>query len=295
MWKALSRRYSLLGALSATSRKRVLAIIAIAVLSAIVLASGTVSYSTNIAVFNISAFWQGLPELGLLEMGIWVWVATGCALIILVAALPRKIGIFFIAFIFLFSIYFQIRWHSISSAVVSLRWKSVLTLREQFEPGTCVGFDHQTIEDYNKHVFWYDFGLILFDYRLQRLPFRNWLNKCDGPLFTYAKNLDEFDSEIYPTTSSRNQGPVAWMKGRPPKDSYPITISPLYPTSTLSNALSSGWSSLEMGYVWSGADALTKTTCSRNLQIRRMLRYLDIKHIWRIQKTPYRGYLRSKP
>ena len=246
----------LIGALSAASRKKLIGTLAIAVFSASVLALSTVldSYE-GYARFNISAFWQAIL---LLEWGIWVWLATGCALIIFAASLPRKAAMIFIALLFLFSSFLQIQWHTWASRAVSNRWHSALSVRDQFAPGTCVGFDHQTIIDHNQHAFWFDFGLILFDYKLQKLPLETWLTTCDGPLFTFDENLDERNANVYPITSIKNEGPVAWMKGRPPIDLYPITVSNTEPSSTLINALSSGWSNLEKGYVWSGADALLK-------------------------------------
>ncbi len=242
----------LAGALTMSFRKALWSV-PIAVICALLLSFGLDSY-THVARFNISAFWQ---DFWLREQGLWGWLVAGCALIIITAAVPRKIGMLLIAFIFSFSCYLQIKWHIAASDNAANRWSAALTIREQFAPGTCVGFDHSGIDSYNKHVFWFDFAFILFDYKLKRINFEQWLNTCDGPLFSYTKNMDDRGVEVYPIAVNPRGGPVAWMKGRPPEDSvYPMIVSNR--SNFLPFALISGWHQLESTHVWSESKAQLK-------------------------------------
>ncbi|MBL4606536.1 MAG: hypothetical protein JKY01_01740 [Pseudomonadales bacterium] len=242
----------LVGVLSPSLRKMLWAI-PIASLCAILMAYGMKDV-LHTAYFNISAFWQSFV---LKEHGVWIWLLAGCALIILTVAVPRKVSILLIATIFSYSSYLQIKWHNKDSENASNRWNAALQVRDQFTPGSCVGFDHSGIDTYVKHTFWFDFGFILYDYELKNLSFDQWLKSCNGPLFTYTRSFNDKKTEVYPIAMSSNGGPIAWMKGNPPEASaYPMVVSER--SVALLRALGSGWHDLEKAHIWSSKQAQLK-------------------------------------
>lgn len=243
----------LAGALTMSFRK-VLWAVPIAMLCAVLLSLELDSYK-HVARLNIPAFWQDFVMRG---KGLWAWLAAGCALIILVAAIPRRIGMLVVAFVFFISSFFQVIWHTALSIPASGRWGAALKIRDQFPPGTCVGFDHSGIDSYKKSVFWYDFWFILFDYKLKRIGFEQWLDTCDGPLFSYTKGLDAAGVEVYPIAASLQGGPMVWMKGRLPalESIYPMIVSDR--TIALLRTIGKGWHDLERTHIWSSPDAQLK-------------------------------------
>jgi hypothetical protein len=197
----------LAGALSESYRKA-LSAIPIALICAVLLSTEMHTYA-HTARFNVSAFWQ---DFFLREEGLWFWLAAGCVPILLAGILPRRLEILLIAIVFLYSGYLQIKWHDEASRNASVRWEAALKVRDQFPPGTCVAFDHSGMDSYEKNVFWFDFGFILFDYKLQRMSAIDWLRSCDGLLFTYDKALDKQLPGIYPVPVSLHEGPALWVR-----------------------------------------------------------------------------------
>jgi len=247
----------LVGVFSSSFRKIYWAI-PLALLLALLLSFGLDDY-IHTAPFNISAFWQ---EFFLREEGLWIWLVAGCTLMIIVASLPRTLGILLIAAIFSFSNYLQIQWHVDNSDAVSNRWDAAKIIRDQYEPGTCVGFDHSGIDSYRKHVYWFDFGLILFDYDLKRISFDQWLKTCDGPLLSYDMDLEERGPVVYPIVVSSDGGPSAWIKGRAPSSIYPMFVSDR--SSAFLRTIGSGWYGLEEAHVWSGPKADLRLPIPKN-------------------------------
>jgi hypothetical protein len=240
----------LIGTLSFSLWRVSLWSIPIAIFGAVLLAMNFNDY-TNVARFNISAFWQ---DFWLREQGLWAWLVSGCVLVGVAGALPRRWGIFLIFAIFVYSNYLQIKWHKAASDNAAMRWESALSVRKTFLPGTCVGFDYSGIDSYQKHVFWFDFAFQLFDYKLMRMSVDRWLEKCGGPLFSYDKDLDEQGYDVYPLALSPYGGPTLWLKGRPSTDDvYPMSVSERSPG--LARTLGSGWYDLERKHVWSKESA----------------------------------------
>jgi hypothetical protein len=249
----------LIGALSFSSWRVCLLSIPIAVIGAVLLAMNFNDY-THVARFNISAFWQ---DFWLREQGLWAWLVSGCLLVGLAGALPRRWGVFLIFVVFIYSNYLQITWHKTALYNAAKKWQSALTVREQFSPGTCVGFDHSGINSYQRHVFWFDYAFQLFDYQLMRMSVTRWLEECDGPLFSYDKDLDEQGYDVYPLALSSNDGPILWVKGRPSTDDvYPINVAERSPA--LARTLESGWHDLERSHVWSRESAQLRLPVPEN-------------------------------
>jgi hypothetical protein len=197
----------LAGALS-VSYKKVLWVVPISIFCALILFPEVENY-VNIVRVNIPAFWQ---DYFLREQGLWSWLATGIIILIAVALFPHRISVFIILSVFIFSNYLHINWHVDTSIKGASRNTAALTIREKFNPGTCVGFEYSSIDTYNKQVFWFDFGFTLYDYALQRIGFEHWLDSCDGPLFSYNKNLNKRNTSVYLLTTSPHDGPLVWMK-----------------------------------------------------------------------------------
>lgn len=215
---------------------------------------------THVARFNISAFWQ---DFWLREQGLLAWLISGCVLVGVAGALPRRWGIILILATFTYSNYLQINWHKAESYAASKRWDVALKVRETFPPGTCVGFDHSGINNYNRHIFWFDFGFQLFDYQLMRMSANRWLEECAGPLFSYEKDLDEQGYEVYPLALSPYGGPTLWVKGRPSMDDvYPVSVAERSPA--LARILGTGWHDLEQNHVWSKENAQLRLPVPEN-------------------------------
>ena len=241
----------LLGAFSPTFRKGLWAVV-VAVISAVLLNFGITEY-THTAPFNVSAFWQ---EFYLREQGLWVWLWAGCGLIILTSIVPRRAAILLIGLVFSFSVFLQVEWHGLHSKVANRRLEVANFIRANYPPGTCVGFSHEGINNNYKHVFWFDFGVVLFDYRLKRTSFEKWLENCTGPLISYEMNLEE-GGEVYPIAISPLGGPTVWEKGHPPSTvEYPITVADR--SVRLLRMLGDGWHFFEEEIVWSGRMAKLK-------------------------------------
>lgn len=209
-------------------------------------------YYTHVAYFNIPAFWQAFVFPG---QSLWVWLAAGCIPIVALAKAPRRVGMFLLIVIFIYSSYLQIAWHDREAKAVMKRWEAALSVREMYLPGTLVGFEHLETESYHKDVFLFDFGFVLFDYRLKRITIENWLESFDGPLFAFDRHLDEKGIEAYPIAISPHGGPTLWAKGRSPAGElvYPINVADR--SISLLRALRSGWYDLESTQVWSGTEA----------------------------------------
>lgn len=252
----------LAGALRSSFRKGLWAIPA-AVLGCILLATKFDTY-TGTEPYNISAFWQ---YFFLREQGLWMWLASGCVLVGLGAGLPRRFGILAILTIFVFSSYCQIHWHKKNANNAAQRWAAATAVRERFPRGTCVAFDHAGIKIQNRTVFWLDFGFQLFDYQLKRMNVKRWLEECDGPMFSFSRDLHARGLDVYPWKLSPHGGPVLWMKGPlPENDLYPINVVEL--SGALALVLGPGWHDLERTHVWSSSKALLRlpvpTRCRSN-------------------------------
>ena len=208
----------LLGVLTPSFRK-LLWVVPIATVCAMILWVDLVDY-THVAPFNISAFWQ---DFWLREQGLWVWLASGCSLIVVVALLPRKMAMAAVGLIFAGSSYLQLDWHKSASEAAMGRWSAALQIREQFVPGTCVGFEHTGIDSYGKRVFWSDIGFALFDYPMKRMTSAQWSESCDGPLLSYQKDIGIEGVAVYPLALSHQGGPGAWARGTPPAGLSPIS------------------------------------------------------------------------
>ena len=191
------------------SGKKILWTIPIAIFCTWVLYSEIDSYDHTLRV-NISALWQ---DYYIHEQGVWGWLAAGIMVILVVAIVPRSVGLIVITAIFSFSGYLHITSHIDSSVGVKLRWAEALRIREQFAPGTCVGFDYSGVDNYNKYVFWKDFSFILYDYQLKRMSHAAWMKNCNGPLFSYSEKVNSLGDNIHLAGVTPLGGPMVWEKG----------------------------------------------------------------------------------
>lgn len=234
----------LIGLLSKNYRKAVLSMI-IAFIATLILYGWMGEYS-NTAPFNISTFWQ---EFYVRENGVWIWFLTGSVFLIFITMSNRIVAQFMIGVFFIFCIYHQINYHIVNSKQAIKRSDVAKYIRDNYKKSSCVGFDHSGITSYNRHIFWYDLSFALYDYRLQRLSFDDWLESCDGPLFSYSKDLYK-KADVHPAAIAGFGGPVLWEKGRMDNSSlYPLVIKN-HPANMIL-LLGEGWHGIESNHVWS--------------------------------------------
>jgi len=242
-----------------TSLRDVLWSIPIAILTVIVIWLGMESYSGK-AVFNIAALWQ---QFYFDHFNVFLWFVPVLLLIAFIAIAPKRLGMLIIFAIFLVVDFKHADRRSITSEnVVKHRWRSAMFVRNEFPPGTCVGFDHDTIKDYFDKLYWWDFGFVLYDYDLRRMRYDEWLKNCDGPLLAFPTPFDSDRAPNYiAAADSRGNGPLVWVKAEPSTDTshmefYPIRLNP--PNFPVEDLLGPGWYGPETTHVWSSGSAILK-------------------------------------
>ncbi|NJM10231.1 MAG: hypothetical protein HC883_05050 [Bdellovibrionaceae bacterium] len=213
------------------------------------------SYS-HTAPFNVSTFWQ---EFFLRRYGPSSWFIAGVAIIFVVLWLPKRYAIIGVAVFFAFNIALQVRYHAPNTRSALERSVATLDVRRLYKPGTCIGFDVAGLDGYDRFVFWHDFGFQLYDYDLMRVDYDRWQGSCDGPLFSYNRQLLG-DASVVPIAISPRGGPLLFARteSSPPtaSDFYPIEIS--YRQPLLARILASGWHAIEGSHVWSDRKATLK-------------------------------------
>jgi hypothetical protein len=232
----------------------------VAIISAALLSFGLNDYA-HTANFNTSTFWQ---EFYIRDGGPFWWLLSGCALIFVCSLSGKYLGSTIICIFFIFCSYLQIHWHKSASKDARARVEATKYVRNNYPSGTCVGYDIPESVDYSKAIFWFDFGFQLYDYRLQRIDVKDWRAKCDGPLFTFRKNLNDGDFRAHIVAVSPSGGPSLWRKGPPPEAVYPLIISDR--SVSLFQALLSGWHDIESDLVWSRDQAKLSIPISKTCE-----------------------------
>lgn len=244
----------LLGVLTISWRKALWAV-PVTIVAAWLLSLNMNNYG-HTAPFNVSAFWQ---EFFIRDKGLWIWTLTGVIGILVIslcAVFSNRTTLIVTGAFFFTCSFLQIGYHSKYSLIALERWKAANQIRDSFPVGTCVGFDlNSANNEYNKLLFWFDFGFVLYNYSLQKLSFKEWIKSCDGPFFSYSKILHKQDIDIYPVVQSPFGGPTLWVKGQPPeiKNFYPIVVAGSSPV--LLQVLGFGWHDIEASLVWSSEKA----------------------------------------
>ena len=238
----------LLGALT-MNRTRLFWAGVMIMVAALGLGAGIGGYS-HTARFNVAAFWQ---DFLIRDAGLWWWAVSACLAVFISFLLPRMGASAFILSVFVSCIFLQTTWHKAAAKNVSGRWEIAHFIRDSYETGACVAFDHSGINSYSRRVFWNDLGFQLFDYRMQRLSVSEWLVKCNGPLITYDEELDRKGFDVHLLATSPLGGPSVWERGAPSIERAFYPINALDRGSKLSSLLRSGWHDLEREHVWSSA------------------------------------------
>jgi hypothetical protein len=207
----------------------------------------------GIAFMNIASFWQVFY---LLEGGLWVWLFSGVVLILLVGIVPRIVGLSLISIIFIISNYAQINWHILADIYCKKRISNASFIRKVYHPSSKVGFDHSGIDTEGKHVFWFDYGFILYDYKLQRCSAPKWIEESNGPFFSYDKNLDFKYSGVELLAACQAGGPFLWTTDSPngigtQKMNSNIWLEFGKDSSFLQRILRNGWNPMEESHIWS--------------------------------------------
>jgi hypothetical protein len=219
--------------------------VALAFVATLILYAWMGDYS-HTAPFNVSTFWQ---EFILRDKGIWSWLVGGCLIIFIVSYVPRNIAQLVIGVFFILCISLQTIYHIKASKNAVKRTDVANYVRKNYQNGSCVGFDHSGVNSYNRSLFWYDLSFQLYDYRLTKLSVTKWLESCNGPLFSYSKNLHK-RINAHPVAISGFGGPILWAKG----DKITNNIYPLRIHSRSLNSifvLDKGWHAIESNLVWS--------------------------------------------
>lgn len=244
----------LIGAMSLSPQTQTVNIV-VAILCCIILALGITEY-TYPARMNVSAFWQ---DFYLQDAGIVLWCLSGIGLILismLISRFSQLATLMFIGIVFLWMSHLQLDWHERASQNANNRSDLARMVRFYYPTGSCVGFDHSGINTYNRHVHWFDYGFVLYDYKLQNISYRDWEAQCDGPLFSYDDNLADI-MDMYRIGKSTTGGPTLWAKKPLPFiDTYPFIVQAHTPD--LYRLLDDGWHQIEAVHVWSSAHAVLK-------------------------------------
>lgn len=198
------------------------------------------------APMNTSALWQQL-QMG--SHGMWLWWLAGSGLIVLAAAFGKTIGKLIVSCVFCFASWQQVEWHQVKLQDVVPRWESARYVRANYPRGTCVGFDMTSVNNYNQHSFWFDYGFQLYDYRLMRSSIPQWTGACKGLLFSFNPGVRRLRSRAEIVWTSPKQGPTLWTIGAPPPIEYPLDAS--RHTTNLGRVLAEGWHGIEPDHVWS--------------------------------------------
>jgi hypothetical protein len=194
-----------------TNFRRILWSIPLVLISTAILAHVLKSY-THVAYFNCASFWQLFV---IKDYGIWAWTFFGLAWLMFVAIAPRKMGLVFVACVFILSAYLNINWHIKAYCNQVEKLEYALVVRQNFNnKDTCVAFDHSGIDSYRRHTFWFDAGYYLYDYRLMRMSPSQWYRTCDGPLFSYDPLLEKRFSDVSILARSEHGGPLLYQKDR---------------------------------------------------------------------------------
>lgn len=250
----------LLGALTLAVRTQVLSI-AVVLVSAVILSVGMGDYS-HTARMNVSAFWQ---DYYLREEGALVWGGAGILLIaltILLRKMSHVVTVVVVAGFFTWLSLQHVGWHVRAASAETKRLVLAEKVRRAYPSGTCVGFDHSGIDSTPKHVFWFDFGFMLYDYPLSRMSVGEWLDECNGPLFSYDENLDQSHG-LHLVGEANNKGPLLWAK-------EPLTFEGAYPFNVeerpfdIAEIMKDGWHDIEARHVWSSGRAELKLPVPRN-------------------------------
>lgn len=244
----------LVGAMTVTPKTQVGSIV-VAMFSSLVLMAGITEYS-HTARMNVSAFWQ---DFYIRDAGLAVWCLSGIGLI-LVSLIVRRFSwlaaLAFIATVYIWMSSLQIDWHERAANNANRRSDLARFVRLHYPVGSCVGFDHSGINSYNRHVYWFDYGFVLYDYALQRISLSEWMDHCDGPLFSYDDALDE-RVDVHRIGRSATGGPTLWAKEPLPLVAgYPYIVRER--SLDLVRVLDDGWYSLEFEHVWSTGNSVLK-------------------------------------
>jgi hypothetical protein len=143
---------------------------------------------------NTTAFW---PEqlIGMNDFLLWMSAGALGVFIFQAARLEGKVGVtaatVLLVGVFALCDVHAARFHQGILDDYSKPSALIETVTTNFEPGTCVGFNPEMPPDasllqqerFQLHLFY------LYDYAYRRMHVTDWLQGCDGPLFTYQ--IDE--------------------------------------------------------------------------------------------------------
>jgi hypothetical protein len=142
-------------------------------------------------IVNTVSFW---PQYLTKGSSFFVWMLLGAIAVTGVARFGKRLAIGLMVVAFPVSVYHQIMWHDWILANFSAPSSLVGIIRNNFAPGTCVGFNPSLpagatlfqLERYHLNSYY------LFNYEYRRMSPTEWIAQCNGPYLTYdISNLSE--------------------------------------------------------------------------------------------------------
>jgi len=142
-------------------------------------------------IVNTVSFW---PQYLIKDPRFLVWMLLGAIAVTAIARFGKRLAIALMVIAFPAAVYHQIVWHDWILSDFSAPSSLVGIVRNNFAPGTCVGFNPSLPADatlfqserYHLNSFY------LFNYGYRRMSPAEWMAQCDGPYLTYdISNLVE--------------------------------------------------------------------------------------------------------
>lgn len=239
-------------------------IILVAMGAATLLWSGFENYG-HVAPFNVSTFWQTFL---LSDYEPLVWIGAGLGLLTIFLVLPRPAALGAIAIYFVVNIGLQLDYHAVHSVGARQRSSAGEVVRRTFPAGSCIGFDHAGTRDSSKADYLHDFGFYLYDYALTRTDAAGWREDCDGPFFSFEKDVHQSMPDVAPLVFTPRGGPILYARTKDIPEQH-VRIYPVRFSNSSTDAgglLGGGWHDLEANLVWSTAAATLYLPVPRHCQ-----------------------------
>mgnify|MGYP006430935975 CR=1 FL=1 len=248
----------LLGAMSFSKKTQFISFV-ITVVSGFVFTMFIGEYG-HTARMSVSTFWQ---DFYLRDYGVGAWVLAGSMLLLLTVVTARISKIFtllVIALLFLKMSALQVDWHERASIGASSRSASADLVRKSFPTSTCVGFD---MSSYSNSVYWFDIGFRLYDFPLLRMTAQEWYENCDGPFFSFRRDLEKVYSGVF-LINGGSKGPSLYTKNLLTSNQpYPFKIRRENAASLLL-LFGRGWHDFETSRIWSKEKATLRLPSPRD-------------------------------
>jgi hypothetical protein len=169
---------------------------------------------------NISALWQMFQLPGWTAVG---WCTAAGVLALCLICLPYGIRAAAFAIVFaLTSVQIHRSNLEIAFHLYAVRHRLASDIRLFYAPGPerCIGYDEKSVADPASDSALQTYSNFLFDYRIRRITFEDWAAHCDGPLISWARDLDQKHPDLplalaafeIPGHDPAEDGPFLWTR-----------------------------------------------------------------------------------